>query len=127
MFVHVIYFLSNPFLIDTSWQLFCIPLSLVSDHHVKDINTRNIVLVASFFSRIVSFEGHSAVTKSDLIQRFGGFSFCLSLPKWLPGFEVEEECVQDIRGEGDSIDGVEQVDLLHNSHVGETVLLLRKT
>ena len=82
-------------------------------------------MVALVFSRKVSIEGHSAHTKGDLVQGLGGFSFSLSLPKWLPGFEVEEGYIDDGCSQGDSEDGVEEVDLLHDGHVGEAVLLLR--
>ena len=71
------------------------------------------------------FEGDTADAKSNVVQGLGGFSVCLSLPKWLPGFGVEEECVQDGSSQGDGEDGVEQVDLLHDGQVGETVLLLK--
>ena len=56
----------------------------------------------------------------------GVLSVCLSLPKRLPGFEVEEDCVQDVRSQGDGEDGVEEIDLLHDGHVVEMVLLLEK-
>ena len=77
-------------------------------------------------SGIVSFEGDTAHAKSNVLQGLGSFSFCLSLPKWLPSFGEEEECVQDGCSQGDGEDGVEQVDLLHDGQVGEMVLLLKK-
>ena len=83
------------------------------------------LLVDSVWSGKVSFEGDTAHAKSNVFQGLGGFSVCLSLPKWLPGFGVEEECVQDGCDQGDGEDGVEQVDLLHDGQVGETVLLLK--
>ena len=49
---------------------------------------------------------------------------CFGFPKWLPDVEVEEDSVQDSCGQGDGEDGVEQVDLLHDGQVRETVLLL---
>ena len=48
---------------------------------------------------------------------------CLSFPEWLPDLAIEEDYVQDGGDQGDGIDGVEQVDLLHDGQVRETVLL----
>ena len=50
-------------------------------------------------------------------------SKCFSFPEGLPELEVEEGKVQDGCGHGDTKDGVEQVDLLHNEQVGEMVAL----
>ena len=67
MFVHVMDFLSNPFLIDTSWQLFCIPLSLVSDHHVKK---RQETFFQGTFSWLLWFsQGKSQLKDSVLTQK----------------------------------------------------------
>ena len=63
----------------------------------------------------------------------GGFGFpkkdfqipkCFGFPEWLPELEVVEASVQDGCDQGDSVDGVEQVDLLHDGQVRETVALL---
>ena len=62
----------------------------------------------------------------------GGFGFpkkgfqilkCFGFPEWLPELEVVEASVQDGCDQGDGEDGVEQVDLLHNGQVRETVAL----
>ena len=67
---------------------------------------------------------NTAHAKSNTIQGLGSFSFCLSLPKWFPGLQVEENYNEDGCDQGDGIDGVEQVDLLHDGQVGRIVLLL---
>ena len=63
----------------------------------------------------------------------GGFGFpkkdfqipkCFGFPEWLPELEVVKTSVQDGCDQGDGKDGVEQVDLLHNGQVRETVALL---
>ena len=51
-------------------------------------------------------------------------SKCFSFPEWFPGLAIEEDYVQDGGDQGDGEDGVEQVDLLHDGQVRETVLLL---
>ena len=63
----------------------------------------------------------------------GGFGFpkkdfqiskCFGFPEWLPELEVVEASVQEGCDQGDGVDGVEQVDVLHNGQVRETVALL---
>ena len=71
-------------------------------------------------------------TSTDLLRsvfklfKLGRLDGKFGFSEWLPGVEVEEDCIQDGSGQGDGIDGVEQVDLLHDGHVREAVLLLRK-
>ena len=48
---------------------------------------------------------------------------CFSLPEWFPGLPIVDANVQDGGDHGDAKDGVEQVDLLHDGQVRETVLL----
>ena len=49
----------------------------------------------------------------------------MSRPKWVPGLGVEEDEVEDVGGQGDGEDGVQQVDLFHYSQLRETVLLYK--
>ena len=47
----------------------------------------------------------------------------MSRPKWVPGLGVEEDELEDVGGQGDGEDGVQQVDLFHYGQLRETVLL----
>ena len=49
----------------------------------------------------------------------------MSCPKWVPGLGVEEDEVEDVGGQGDGEDGVQQVDLFHYGQLRETVLLYK--